>query len=294
MNKNVIKDLSYGYLKLDPIPTQKEVEAFYAKEFYDTNASYFNNSALKLQQEQVDFFNSRWEAMYEVCKSFYKEDLKGKSVFDIGFGFAQALLYFQGKGFNVSGLEPSPEGVDCARKNGIEVFHTGIENFECVGEKKYDIVLLINVLEHLRKPEETISNIKNQLLSSDGLLIVDVPNDFNLFQEIANQEYNLDEWWVVSPNHINYFSPDSLKKLLDGCGFEIVDYEAAFPLDLFLLFGDQYIGDRALGSSCHNKRVNFEMLMHKYGKRQELKSLYKAFADLNLGRSITVYATPKI
>ena len=293
MKKEVIKDIDYGYLKLDPIPSQEEVEAFYAKEFYDSNASYFNNSGLKLQQEQEDFFNMRWEAIYEVFKSYFKNDLNNRSVFDVGFGFAQALLYLKNKGLLVSGLEPSLEGVDFARRNGIEAFHTGIENFDCVGKKKFDIVLLINVLEHLRKPEETLINIKNQLMLSDGLLVVDVPNDFNLFQEIANQEYNLGQWWVVSPNHINYFSPDSLKKLLIGCGFEIVDYEAAFPLDLFLLFGDQYIGDRSLGSLCHNKRVNFERLMLKYGKRQELKSLYKAFADLNLGRSITIYATPK-
>jgi SAM-dependent methyltransferase len=293
MNKNVSIDPKYGYKKLDPIPTQDEVEKFYAKEFYDANASYFNNSALEIQKEQGDFFNSRWETIYQICKAFYDNNLEGKSVFDIGFGFAQALLYLKDKGLVVSGLEPSIEGVNYAKQNGIKAFHSGIESFECVGDEKFDIVLLVNVLEHLREPEETINNIKNQLLTSNGLLVIDVPNDFNLFQEIADEEYNLNQWWVVNPNHINYFSPDSLKKLVEGCGFEIVDYEAAFPLDIFLLFGDQYIGDAALGRECHNKRVNFERLMRKHNKHEELKALYKSFADLNLGRSITIYATPK-
>ena len=293
MNKNVISDPEFGYLRLEPIPTQQEVEEFYAKEFYDANASYFNNSALELQLEQKEFFDTRWEAINEVLKTFFNNETN-KSVFDIGFGFAQALLFLKEKGYQVAGLEPSIEGVEYAQKNGIqEAHHSGIENFKCVGDKRFDIVLLINVLEHLRQPAETIKNIKNDLITKNGLLVIDVPNDFNLFQEIADKEYDLNKWWVVSPNHINYFSNSSLSKLLNDCGFEIVDYEAAFPLDMFLLFGDQYIGNPKLGRECHNKRVHFEKMFSKWGKQKELKAFYKSLADLNLGRSITIYATPK-
>jgi 2-polyprenyl-3-methyl-5-hydroxy-6-metoxy-1,4-benzoquinol methylase len=293
MKPKVINDPQYGYLRLDPIPTQDEVEKFYAEEFYAANASYYNNSALNIQKEQADFFNSRWESIYQVSKTFFQGNLDGKTVFDIGFGFAQAILYLKSKGLEVTGLEPSLDGVNYAKENGIEAYHADIENFDIVNSKKFDIVLLLNVLEHLRQPAETLLNIKKQLLHPKGLLVIDVPNDFNLFQTIANAEYGLDEWWVVAPNHINYFSPSSLMKLLEDCGYAIFDYEASFPLDMFLLFGDQYIGNGTLGRECHNKRVNFETLMRKHGKQNELKALYKSFADLNLGRTITIYATPK-
>ncbi len=294
MKHNIISDNEYGYLRLEPIPSQKEVEEFYAQEFYSAKASYFNSSALELQKEQAEFFNTRWESLYKVCVDFFGKDIDKKSVFDIGFGFAQALLFLKQKGLEVSGLEPSTEAVEYAFKQGINAYHSSIENFDCVGSKKFDVVLLLNVLEHLRKPAETLLNIKNQLLTTNGLLVIDVPNDFNLFQNIANQEYNLNEWWVVAPNHVNYFSPDSLKNLLELCGYKVFDYEASFPLDIFLLFGDQYVGNGIIGRECHNKRVNFEKLMRKYGKQTELKALYKAFADLNLGRTISIYATPNI
>ena len=293
MKKNVITDPVYGYLRLNPIPTEEEVNEFYAKEFYDSNASYFNNSALDVQKEQSDFFNSRWDAIYENCKHKFGGNINDKKVFDIGFGFAQTLIYLKNKNLNVSGLEPSIEGVEYARSNGLEVFHTGIENFDCVGEENFDIVLLMNVLEHLRSPAETLLNIKEKLLTKDGVLVIDVPNDFNVFQDVANKEYDLNEWWVVSPNHINYFSATTLINLLKDCGYEIYDYEASFPLDMFLLFGDQYVGNSEVGKICHNKRVNFESLMRKHNKQKELKDLYRSFADLNLGRTITVYAVPK-
>lgn len=292
MKKTIIKDPLHGYLRLEPIPSQDEVEKFYAEEFYAANAAYFNNSALNVQLEQLEFYNSRWENIYDVCLSFFGDKLPEKKVFDIGFGFAQALIYLKEKGLTVSGLEPSIEGVNYARKNGITAFHAGIESYDVVGKEKFDIVLLLNVLEHLRNPAETLDKIKNQLLERKGLLVIDVPNDFNLFQEVANAEYGLNEWWVVAPTHINYFSVSSIKKLLQDCGYNVFDYAASFPMDMFLLFGDQYIGNNALGRVCHNKRANFERLMRKYGKNGELRKLYKSYADLNLGRSVTIYATP--
>ena len=291
--KNIIEDPKHKYLRLEPIPSNEEVAEFYAKEFYDANASYFNNSSLEVQQEQSDFFNTRWNDVYSNCSKKFNGEIKDKTVFDIGFGFAQALLFFKEKGLEVSGLEPSIDGYNYALSKGINAFHTGIENFDCVGENKFDIVLLMNVLEHLREPATTLLNIKNQLLNNNGILVIDVPNDFNTFQEVANLEYDLDQWWVVAPNHINYFSPDSLKSLLNDCGYDVFEYESAFPLDIFLLFGDQYVGNPEIGRECHNKRVNFERLMRKYNKEKELKALYKSFADLNLGRSITIYASPK-
>lgn len=291
MKHNVITDQKYGFVRVEPIPSQKEVEAYYAKEFYDANSYYFNQSSLEVQQDQSEFFNSRWSDLYDVIKDFFKSDLNDKSVFDIGFGFAHALIYLKNKGLKVSGLEPAIEGVDFARKNGVNAYHSGIENFDVV-DSKSDVVMLMNVLEHLREPEETIQNIKSKLLTEDGLLVVEVPNDFNDFQVVANKEYDLNEWWLAPPRHINYFSHESLQKLIEGCGFKIVHCTSSFPLSLFLLFGDNYIGNSSLGSQCHQKRVHFEELMRKHGKQDKLNEFYKALANLDLGRTVSVYATP--
>tara|TARA_Y200000002_G_scaffold383101_1_gene403217 strand:- start:4680 stop:5558 length:879 start_codon:yes stop_codon:yes gene_type:complete len=291
MKAKIIEDSRFGFKRVEPIPSQKEVDKFYAQEFYDANAQYFNNSALLLQQEQSDFYNSRWKSIYEEIQSFFGDEIKNKSVFDIGFGFAQALIYLKKRGLKVSGLEPSKEGVDYAKEKGIETIHGGVERLDLV-KNKSEVVMLLSVLEHLREPEQTLLNIKDKILTSNGMLIVDVPNDFNDFQIVANAEFDLDEWWVYPPNHINYFSHDSLQKLLNGCGFKIIHCTSSFPLDIFLLFGDKYIGNPELGRECHNKRVRFEQLMEKHGKAEKLKKFYNALSKLNLGRMISIYATP--
>lgn len=287
----IIPDPVYGYLRVEPIPTQKEVERYYQEEFYSSEYKRFNDSSLEVQKEERDFFNSRWEDICARCEEHFGK-IEGLSVFDIGFGFAQALLYFRDKGMVASGLEPSPEGVEYARTQGLHVYQASIEDFSCVGSERFDVVTLINVLEHLRYPAETLLNIKKELLKSGGLLVIDVPNEFNDFQTVGNAEFNLNEWWVCPPNHINYFSVSSLNHLLNICGYDVKYCECSFPLEIFLLMGDVYVGDSELGKACHRKRVQFEYLMRKHGKAKKLSQFYQALAELDLGRQVVVYASP--
>jgi len=288
----VIADSDYGFLRIDPTPTQEEVKEFYAKEFYSSANKRFNDSSLKVQKEEREFFNSKWELIYNQCVAHFGK-AKRLSLFDIGFGFAQSLLFFKQKGMRVSGLEPSKEGVRYARRQGLGVYNADIEDFSCVGQKRFDIVTLLNVLEHLRFPAQTLIDIRKKLLKRGGLLVVDVPNEFNDFQTIANTEFRLNKWWLCPPMHINYFSVTTLCNLLQKCGYSIVYKESSFPLEIFLLMGDVYVGKGELGKICHEKRVKFEYLMRKHGKGKKLSLFYQALAELDLGRQITIFATVK-
>jgi len=288
----IIEDPVFGYRRIDPVPTQAQVEQYYAEEFYSSGYKQFNDSSLAVQQEEKEFFDSRWDA---VCRRIDRHfgGLGGLSVFDVGFGFAQALLYFKTRGMSAAGLEPSEEGVAYALSQGIEAYQGGIEEFDVVGDCRYNVVTVINVLEHLRSPADTLSRIRQELLAPGGLLVLDVPNEFNDFQVAANSEYDLGEWWICPPNHINYFSVSSLCALLDTCGYDVVYKESSFPLEMFLLMGDVYVGDAAVGKESHERRVRFESTLRRQGKSETLERYYAALAELDLGRQATVYATPR-
>lgn len=285
----IIKDPQYGYMRADPTPSAEEIEYYYREEFYGTKR--FNDSSLEVQREGQDFYDGRWDVIYQQCLNFFGK--KDFSLFDIGFGYAQALLYFRKKGVAVSGLEPASQGVSYAKEQGLDIYQAGIEDFSCVGEKRFDVVMLLNVLEHLRYPQDILNSIKTNLLNSGGLLVIEVPNEFNDFQKIAVAEYGLDEWWVVPPHHLNYFSTSSLKKLIEMCGFDVVHAQATFPIEIFLLMGDVYVGNQDLGRECHLKRVKFEQNMKKHGGAEKLAQFYEALANLDLGRQSLIFATPK-
>jgi SAM-dependent methyltransferase len=288
----IVKDEKFGYLRANPIPSIEEVNQYYLEEFYSQNKEKFNNSSLDTQLEDLGFLNAKYENYWKNAVNILG-DLEGKSIFDIGFGFAQALLFFRDKNMIVSGIEPSKEGYEYAKSKKLAVSNGSIESTFTEVEEKQTVVTLLNVLEHLREPAEVLTNIREKLLDKDGLLIIDVPNDYNDFQLVANEEYGLKEWWFFPPRHINYFNSTSLSELLEKTGYEVKYVEGSFPLELFLLFGDLYIGNNSLGKECHNKRMKFEATMRRHGKQEKLSSFYKALADLELGRDVVIYAQPK-
>ena len=279
----------FDFLRVDPRPTQAEIAKFYADEFYSGDYKRLNDSSLEVQMDDKDFYDCRWEDMCHGIAEVSEKPLAGQSVLDIGCGWGQALLYFQKAGMKCHGFDPAPEAVDFACKNGLDVKVAGLENMD-VFEKRFDIVTLINVLEHLADPVSVIEEIREKVLEPSGMLVIDVPNEFNVFQVTGQQLHGLDQWWVYPPAHLNYFSKTTLSKLLEGSGFTVRLAEAAFPLEMFLLFGRQYVGDPTVGKACHKERVAFELNMRKYGKTKELRQFYRCLAEINIGRQVVVYA----
>lgn len=75
----------------------------------------------------------------------------------------------------------------------------------------YDLIVCANVLEHVPYPADFLKIIKN-IMRPDTVLSLEVPID-----EIPYQKKR--HWH----EHVNFFTPLSLKRLLDKCGLSIID-----------------------------------------------------------------------
>jgi SAM-dependent methyltransferase len=84
----------------------------------------------------------------------------------------------------------------------------------------YDIILFPEILEHLRNPGLALANLK-QLCVKGGRtkLCVTVPNAYYAGGLLAA----LDGDEIVHPEHYYYFSPATLRKLLQDAGFTILE-----------------------------------------------------------------------
>jgi len=287
-NKYLIKkNKKFGFYQISPTPSKEDVDKYYEEEFYSTK-KYFNNSSLKVQLEDKEFFDSRWKNMYSKFNSFSKKK-KNISMLDVGCGWAQSLIYFKNKGYKCYGFDPSKEAVEYALKKNIAAKQSFLEGMNVFGNKKFDIVTLVNVLEHLRDPVKALVQIKN-ILKPGGIIFIDVPNDFNDFQIVGAKVHKMKNWWIAPPRHLNYFSNKTLSKLLKSLGYKILLSEASFPIEMFLLFNDNYVLNRNLGKKCHKKRIFFEKNLIKFGKENVLNKFYQALAKLNLGRQVSIYA----
>ncbi|GAB3493429.1 class I SAM-dependent methyltransferase [Curvibacter fontanus] len=287
---NLERHPKFGFLQVKPTPTQEEITRFYAEEFYSSKYKAFNNSALEVQEADREFHDAHREDIATNIERLLGRPLSGLSILDIGCGWGQTMKYLASKGARCSGFDPAPEAVSYVQSIGLECVRAGMERMDVFEGRRFDVVLLMNVLEHLSDPVKVVEDICGSVLEKGGMLVVEVPNEFNAFQMAAQELHCLSQWWVAPPAHLNYFSSSSLAALLRGSGFEVPHVEASFPMELFLLMGENYVSDRQLGRYCHERRMAFEMNMRKQGRGKALRSFYKALADVDLGRQVIAYA----
>lgn len=287
------RNKDFGFYQVLPTPSQDEITKFYAEEFYSSEYKRFNNSTLEVQLLDKEFHDAHREDICAVIQQISSRPIAGQRILDVGCGWAQTLLYLKDKGALCYGFDPAPEAVAYAQSHGITAKQVGMDSLEVFPGETFDVVMLLNVLEHLADPISVMREIRQKVIKQGGILIIEVPNEFNAFQVCGQRLHGLKEWWVSPPAHLNYFSADSLKHLLEGTGYEVHFAESAFPLEMFLLFGDNYVADPALGRRCHERRMAFEMNLRKHGFEEVLHSFYRALADHNLGRQVIAYAVSR-
>lgn len=284
------RNAEFGFLQIRPTPSAEEITRFYAEEFYSSQYPRFNNSALKEQLRDQAFHDAHREDICRAIERISGRALAGQRILDVGCGWAQALVYFKRKGAICYGFDPAPEAVEHGRSEGLNVKQAGMETAAVFPGERFDVVTLLNVLEHLADPVGILREIHSRVLAPGGIVVVEVPNDFNALQVCGQRIHGLKEWWVAPPAHLNYFNNDTLCRLLIGVGYAVEWTEAAFPLEMFLLFGENYVADRALGRRCHERRMAFEMNLRENGFGEVLQRLYRSLAEQNLGRQVLAYA----
>jgi hypothetical protein len=133
-------------------------------------------------------------------------------------------------------------------------------------------------------------DIARSLLAAEGLVCVVAPNDYSPLQQALRSVCGYRPWWVAPPHHVNYFDFDSLERLLSSCGFQMMLREATFPIDMFLLMGDNYVDNSVLGRQCHAKRKLFEQNLALAGLGGVKRRLYQTLAESGIGREVLAVA----
>ena len=261
-----------------PIPSNEELKDLYTHEYYDLEKPLYIED-YKEDQDWHDVVNSE---RYNNFENFL--NTKHNRILDIGSGPGLFLKCGLQRGWNVFGIEPSIQAYEHSIKLlGKKNLFNGIFNEETYQNFGiFDVVNLNLVLEHIPNPRELVTLAKS-VLKKGGLINISVPNDFNPFQKILQENLNFSPWWIQPPHHINYFNHESLSTLLKGQNFEIVYETSSFPIDIFLLMGENYVNDNKKGREAHKKRKKFDI---NIAKSKVSKEIYKAFSNLGLGREV--------
>ncbi|MEO8594726.1 MAG: bifunctional glycosyltransferase/class I SAM-dependent methyltransferase [Candidatus Solibacter sp.] len=104
------------------------------------------------------------------------------------------------------------------------------------GERSFDRVLLLDILEHLIRPERLLSEVR-PALKEGGMIVVSVPNVANITVRLALLlgRFNYTERGILDRTHLHFYTRRTGRALLENNGWEIVAAKTTvMPLELVL------------------------------------------------------------
>jgi ubiquinone biosynthesis O-methyltransferase len=176
-----------------------------------------------------------------IAESFSHRPVDSLRVLDVGCGNGSELaLPLAQLGFQVTGIDIHTPSIDHARQLGVDVTNL---SYVCgrVEELKttpYDVVILSEVLEHLREPSFLLLAALEHL-DQNGIIIVTVPNGYGefeidswLFRMFRLQRVvdalarNSKEVMAATDNHesghVQFFTRRQLRRLFAECSLSVV------------------------------------------------------------------------
>jgi 2-polyprenyl-3-methyl-5-hydroxy-6-metoxy-1,4-benzoquinol methylase len=176
-----------------------ELEKFYEREYrvLSQQSEEPTKKDLVMQQQRAR----------ETLKLIENDLSKVSRHLDIGSSSGALLEEIRANyGSDVVGIEPGDAYRRFSQENGFKVFASLSELSD--QEQRFDLVSIMHVLEHLRDPVETLSEIRVNHMTPDGCLLLEVPNAF--------------EHEAFEVAHLFAFTPASLRETVRQSGFEVI------------------------------------------------------------------------
>lgn len=202
--------LQCGFIAQYPGPGINTIQTDYEDAY---SLDFVENGSEFMYPERSDAFQ---DIVNRICKI-----KSGGKILDIGCGDGHFLYLCSKKGFDCSGVDHSKALTSFAsQKTGAEIIQ-GLYDLEMFPENHFDIITLIQVLEHIPEPAKALEIAKYHL-KSDGLLVIEVPSihapHFLLYEWTGLKKFVKPPTGVIV-SHCGYYSPKSLTTLTRKCGF---------------------------------------------------------------------------
>lgn len=155
---------------------------------------------------------------------------EARRVLDVGCGVGLNGAVARGRGAHVVGLELAETAAAMARTRLDEVLAADIESDASIAAhlqgRTFDLMLLGDVLEHLRAPAEALERLLPHL-EDEGRILVSVPNvaAWTVRAELLAGRFEYDRSGILDETHLRFFTRPSIVGLVEGAGLEVLRVE---------------------------------------------------------------------
>ena len=136
----------------------------------------------------------------------------GGRLLDIGAGSGILVEVATSLGYRAEGIEPSEWMVRSAAAHGLKIQAGILPHEEITGP--YDVVTLVDVIEHVSDPVELLVQARS-VLASDGIGLVITPDVASVAARVMGKH-----WWHYRMAHICYFERQTLLAALRHADLE--------------------------------------------------------------------------
>ena len=180
---------SCSMVSQNPIPTEHQVEQYYATEY---------------RQDYKQVFVPKLKHIYRAGNLaldrlgfLTKNNVVSGKLLDVGAGGGEFTYVSSQLGFDSTGIEPNIGYSNYAK----DQYQANVKTGQLADvDGKFDVITMFHVMEHIPDPIKTFKKLYD-LLNEDGFLFIEVPNIESFSQSPGNTFFKA---------HIHYFSAATL------------------------------------------------------------------------------------
>jgi 2-polyprenyl-3-methyl-5-hydroxy-6-metoxy-1,4-benzoquinol methylase len=162
-----------------------------------------------------------------------------KRVLELGCATGYITKILKKNNCFVTAVDANSEAILQTKQIADEVIQADLNEPQSLNiKKKYSVVLLMDVIEHLINREELLQNIK-KWLGPDGVLILSTPNiaHIRVRLNLLRGKFTYTEIGIMDSTHVHFYTKDTLLTELNKTGFSIKECIGSADLGQIPLFG---------------------------------------------------------
>jgi glycosyltransferase involved in cell wall biosynthesis len=164
----------------------------------------------------------------------------GASVVDIGAGPGGIAAELTKKGCEVAVVD---QFAPTEKTSNVKVFTQDLDAPPRFDVSKYKYLLMLDVIEHLKRPEEFIETLRKQFDYEPKTLVLTTPNIAFGVQRalLAVGQFNYGKAGILDATHTRLFTFRSIQRLLRDAGFRVKEVRGV-PAPFPKVFGENALG----------------------------------------------------